>query len=144
MDESLLKKAKERIVRSLQFSDKSEYDMRAKLAEDKYEQEIIDTAIQWAKDKKYLDDERFTESFVRCHAANKSKRMLAYDLKQKGVAEELVQKAIEDADIDEAAQIRAILEKKGYSPDMEQKDKDRIIAGLVRKGYGYNEIKKAT
>lgn len=143
MDETLLKKAKERVVRSLQFSDKSEYTMRSKLAEDKYDADIIDAAIEWAKSKKYLDDERFTESFIRCHAEHKSKRKLAFDLQEKGVAADLIARAIEDADIDEDAQIKNILEKKKYSKDLDQKEKDKIIASLARKGYSWGAIKKA-
>jgi len=143
MDETLLKKAKERVVRSLQFSDKSEYTMRSKLAEDKYDADIIDAAIEWAKSKKYLDDERFAESFIRCHADNKSKRKLAFDLQEKGVASDLIARAIEDADIDEDAQIKSILEKKKYSKDLDKKEKDKIIASLARKGYSWGAIKKA-
>ena len=140
MNEELLKKAKERIVRSLQFSDKPETGMRQKLKEDNYPAEVIDAAIEWAKSKKYLDDERFAESFIRLHGDNTSKEHLRLKLIEKGVNPEIIGFKIEDAEIDEAAQIRRMLERKHYSSDMDEKEKQKIIASLARKGYSWSTI----
>ena len=70
------------------------------------------------------------------------------DLTQKGIDKDLIAQVLEeeyaeeDSDV-ELDQIRHLLIKKHYSPEMEYKDKQKIMAFLYRKGYSTDLIYKA-
>lgn len=139
----LKKRAMERLVYILKSSDKPESELRRKLKEGCYPSPVIDEVIAWACSKHYIDDERYAETYLRYHAKGKSKKMLAYDLQSKGVSKELIDRMLEDADIDEGEQIKAELIKRHYASEMDDKEKQRICAALMRKGYSWNAIRSA-
>jgi len=139
----LNKRAKERLVNILKDSDKPESKLREKLKEGGYPQISIDQAIDWAKSKHYVDDERYVDTYLRYHSDGKSKKLMLYDLIQKGIDKELVVRMLEETEVDEESQISKELAKRGYSPEMDQKEKQKIIAALARKGYSWAAISRA-
>ena len=139
----LNKRAKERLVYILKSSDKPEAELRRKLKESFYPEAVIDEAISWAKTKHYVDDKRFVETYLRCHADGKSKKKLFYDLQAKGISKELITLMLEETEINESEQIRAELAKKHFTYDMDEKEKQRIYASLARKGYSWGAIQSA-
>jgi len=139
----LEKRAKERLVNILKDSDKPESKLREKLRDGGYPQQCIDDAINWAKTKHYVDDERYVDTYLRYHSEGKSRKMMFYDLMQKGIDKELIARMLEETEVDEDAQIRKELTKRGYDPEMDPKDKQKIIAALARKGYSWNAINNA-
>jgi len=140
---TLNKRSKERLVNILKVSDKPESKLREKLREGGYPRECIDQAIQWAKSKHYVDDERYVDTYLRYHSDGKSRKMLLYDLMQKGIEKELILRMLDETEVDEGEQIRSELIKRKYSPDMDPKEKQKIIAALARKGYGWAAINDA-
>ena len=52
----------------------------------------------------------------------------------------MIQRKLEDFVVDEEAQIEAELKRKHYSSDMDEKEKQKIIASLARKGYSWSTI----
>jgi len=67
------------------------------------------------------------------------------DLSHKGISSDDFEKAWEemsDLDLvpDSSEAIRDLLEKKHFSPDMDIKEKNRIIAFLIRRGYSQEDI----
>lgn len=58
----------------------------------------------------------------------------------RGISRELAASVLDDAGIDESEQIRKELTKRGYSPDMDDHEKQKIFAALARKGYSWNQI----
>ena len=136
----LTKRAKERLVYILKSADKSETELRRRLREGFYPEEAIDAAVSWAKEKHYVDDARYVETYIRYHGDGKSRKKILYDLQAKGISRELILAQLEDAEIDESEQIRAELRKRRYSGDMDPKEKRRILAALTRKGYSWSAI----
>ena len=136
----LTSRARERLVHILEDSDKSESELRRKLRESWYPPEAIDAAIGWCLEKHYIDDERYVRNYIAGRAGTRSRTRLRYDLLGKGIDRELIDRYLEDMEIDETAQVAAELKKRGYSDDMPAKDKQRIIAALARKGYSWSTI----
>ncbi len=136
----LTKRARERLVYILRNSDKPESELRRKLKEDYYPEESIEETISWAKGKHYVDDERYVETYLRYHSDGKSKRKLLYDLQARGLDKNLIVRMLDETDVDEDAQIEAELRKRHYSPDMDPKEKQKILAALTRKGYSWSSI----
>ena len=58
------KKAREKAVYYLQFSGKTEYELRKKLAEQEFSPASVDSAIEFVKHYRYLDDEDYARRFV--------------------------------------------------------------------------------
>jgi regulatory protein len=92
--------------------------------------------------KGYIDDAKFAEAWVRHRSLGKpiSLRKLKLELKQKGVADDVVADTLRRNDsFDESeALTRLIAKKRPRYPD-EQK----LIAYLLRQGYRYDDIKAA-
>lgn len=66
---------------------------------------------------------------------------MTYELRQKGISEELLETVFEEMPVDEEAQIEAILVKRGYAGEAAgREEKQKISAFLARKGFSYDAI----
>ena len=138
------KKAREKAVYYLQFSGKTEYELRKKLAEQEFSPASVDSAIEFVKHYRYLDDEDYARRFVERNRMKKSRKQMYFDLTQKGVSREILEVVFDDMEVDEEAQILVLLEKKHYAGDeADRAEKQKISAYLVRKGFSYEAITSA-
>ncbi len=136
--------ARKKAMQLLERMDRTEQNLRKKLAEKEFTAEEIDDAVAYVKSFHYLDDVRYAETYVWFHSASKSRTRLFQDLLQKGVDKETASGVIEEAyEGDEDAQIKRLLEKKHYDPGMERKEKQRIYAFLMRRGFPTAKILRA-
>ena len=58
INEIVGKRAKKRAMHILEQMDRTEHQLREKLAKGEYPQECIDSAVEYVKKYRYLDDER--------------------------------------------------------------------------------------
>ena len=138
------KKAREKAVYYLQFSGKTEYELRKKLAEQEFSPASVDSAIEFVKKYRYLDDEDYARRFVERNGNKKSRKQMVHELTQKGVAIDILETVLEDMEVDEEAQILVLLAKKNYSgEDATREEKQKISAYLARKGFSYDAISAA-
>lgn len=142
VEQVLTSRAKERVVKALMVSDKTEKQLREMLAREGYPDKACKDALDMAKQYRYVDDEAFGARYVENQAARKSKRQLAFDMERKGFGRELVQELLAGHPIDEKSQIRRLLEKKGYRPEdsLDRKTYGKLVGMLARKGYTYEVI----
>lgn len=148
MSAVLPKRAKLRAMNLLQKKDYTEKQLRDKLLEGMYPAEIIDDAINYVKSFKYIDDDRYARDYITYHMENRSRSRITQDLLGKGLSKEVISGAMEEiyaedeGDV-EINQIRALLAKKHYDPEnCDYKDKQKIMAFLLRKGYSMSLIRK--
>ena len=146
----LSKRAKLRAMNLLQKKDYTEKQLRDKLAEGLYPQDIVDEAIEYVRGYRYLDDERFVRDYVTYHMTTRSRNRIIQDLTQKGIKKEIIIPILEEVYEEENdssgvsvedEQIAKLLIKKHYSPEMDFKDKQKIMAFLLRKGYSMDSIR---
>jgi regulatory protein len=146
----LSKRAKLRAMNLLQKKDYTEKQLRDKLAEGLYPQDIVDEAIEYVRGYRYLDDERFVRDYVTYHMTTRSRNRIIQDLTQKGIKKEIIIPILEEVYEEEndssgvsveEEQISKLLSKKHYSPEMDFKDKQKIMAFLLRKGYSMDSIR---
>lgn len=144
----LPKRATKRAMNLLLKKDYTEKKLRDKLAEGEYPEDSIDAAIEYVKSYHYLDDERFARDYITYHMSLRSKNRIIQDLTGKGINKDVIVPIIEelyseeDSDV-EQEQIKKLLEKKHYDPDMEYKDKQKIMAFLLRRGYSMDSVRRA-
>ncbi|MDD3253448.1 MAG: regulatory protein RecX [Lachnospiraceae bacterium] len=129
----------------LEYSDRTEKELRQKLAEREYEPKEIDEALSFLKEYHYIDDAAYAGKYIRVYSARKSVRQIRADLQRKGIAAELIDQWLEETPVDETAQIQAYLKKKGYRPGefMEPDAYRKVTAALCRKGFSYEVVRKA-
>ncbi|MBP9719448.1 MAG: regulatory protein RecX [Candidatus Levybacteria bacterium] len=143
-------------LRFLSFRPRSEKEIREYLLGKKKPQkknfippsaEIIDAVVQKLKDMRFLNDREFAVSFVRSRTEYKpkAKAIIKMELKQKGIAaeiiEEVLQSRTENTDDKTIAKQLLIKRKKRYE-GMEPNERYQKVGGfLARKGFSYDVIK---
>ena len=135
----------------LQKKDYTEKQLRDKLQEGLYSQELIDEAINYVKSYRYLDDERFARDYITYHMEMRSRNRILQDLTGKGISkdvtisimDELYSESEEISGDIETEQINKLLIKKHFDKDMDYKDKQKIMGFLVRRGYTMDSIRRA-
>lgn len=139
----LNKRARERVLYLLKNSDKTEKDIREKLQEGGYPEEVIDHTVGFLKEYRYIDDENYGRHYIERQRLKKSERQICYALQQKGLSKETVSILMEEYPVEEEEQICRYLKKKHYSKEeMTAQEKSRIAASLGRKGFSFDVIKK--
>lgn len=127
----------------LEYADRTEQELRQKLRDRGYSQEEIDEAVSFLMEYGYVNDAAYAERYIRSQASCKSRRSLRMELEKRGVAREVIDQGLEEEGIDEKAQIRRFLEKKGYQPGeaSDPAKKRKIMAALARRGYSYDAVR---
>lgn len=145
----LPKRAKLRAMNLLQKRDYTEKQLRDKLSDGMYPQDCIDTAIDYVKSYRYVDDERYAEDYINYHMSGRSRNRIIMDLMNKGISKDIILNKLEElysesGDENEIIQIRQLLIKKKYDAQtIDHKEKQKLIAFLMRRGYDISTIKKA-
>ena len=144
--ELLPKRATKRAMNLLQKKDYTEKQLRDKLLEGLYSEEAMDVAIEYVKSFHYLDDERYIRDYITYQMEHRSKNRIIQDLVSKGIKKDIILPVLEELYSDEETdveqeQIAVLLKKKHYAKDMEYKDKQKIMAFLLRRGYSMDSIK---
>lgn len=123
--------------------DRTEAQLREKLLAAEFEPEIAEQALDYVKSFGYIDDERYVRNYIAYRSQSKSRRQIEQELLfRKGVSRELIQKVYEYTEpADEKAMIRRQLEKKHYcAAECDEKQRQRLIASLIRKGFHMGDI----
>ncbi|MCC8150941.1 MAG: RecX family transcriptional regulator [Lachnospiraceae bacterium] len=140
--EVLNKRVIRRAMFLLEKMDRTELQIRRKLRDNHYPEELIDVAVDYVKSYHYIDDLRYAEVYIRSHQSDKSRAQLRAALQQRGVPSDLIAQAMEEAYEDcEEELIRKLLLQKQYNPEhMDRKQKYRIYQCLLRKGFSNSQI----
>ena len=138
--EYLFRRALNKAVNSIKFSDKCEYDIRQKLRELYYDGEIIDHTVDKLKSYGYIDDYRYAGGYIRRHLAKKGLRVIEYELSAKRIPQDIIEQAVADAEIpDEMDTIASIIRKRYSFNDLTAK-RDKIMAYMYGKGFDHRKV----
>ena len=149
LDVVLPKRCKLRAMNLLQKKDYTEKQLHDKLSEGLYPREIIDDAIHYVKAYHYLDDERYARDYITYHMSIRSKNRIIQDLSGKGISKDIFMPIVEELYVEEDSdveldQIKKLLIKKHFDPELtEYKEKQKIMAFLMRKGFQMSDIRRA-
>jgi regulatory protein len=124
----------------LSYRPRAVAEIRQKLAEDGFEDKVIATVLERLRSNGLLHDEAFANTWVENRTAfrPRSRKMLAYELRRKGVAEETIEQALDttEADSELAYQAAARYVRKLTAADWEEFQR-RLLAFLARRGFSY-------
>lgn len=135
------RRAKEKALWLISYRDHSEGELRQKLSKD-YGEEAVDKAINRLMELGLINDESFAkkyaESLSQKHLSN---RQIQQKLRLKGIDRELSSETVEDLDLDEKEEIRALINKKYIRKLSDEADLRRTVAALQRRGFSYSDIR---
>ncbi len=148
LEETIYHRVIDKALNILKFADRSEHELRRKLTQAEFPAALIDRAISYVRMYGYLDDKRFAASFIRSRMNKKSRLMIKNELMQKGISDDVISEAFEEAyaEEDEDAEVTAIIKaiaKKTKDPEaLTYEEKQKLIASLYRKGFDLVKIKQ--
>lgn len=148
-DDWQLSNCKERSLYILQKYSKTEKELRDKLSrgKKKYTPIVIDKTIEFLKSHHFIDDEAYVKRYIELHKNSYSKKVIRQKLFIKGIKKDLLDKILDEGDItfDEESIVKRLLLKKCPDyferPDMDMKERQKILSFLFRKGFSYDIIK---
>ena len=143
--EVVLKRAKMRALHLLNDMGRTEAQLRAKLRQNHYTEEIVEETLAYVKSFGYLDDSRLAEHIVYSRKGQKSRVELQACLLRKGLSREQAEEALEKAYTSDDAKeaIRRLAEKKHFDPGCATPaEKQKLCAYFLRKGYRYEDIRQ--
>jgi regulatory protein len=123
----------------------TEKEIRDKLKLKDYAPATIDRTIDKLKEYGYVDDQVFLEHYLSFKGDLQGPRKLKYDLMKKGIAEDLIDYALEGLKDDEYSRCMNLAQGRlaSMSQTLEMSKKYNRLAGfLQRKGFGFGVIKE--
>lgn len=127
--------------------DRSENEVRRRLASKGFSEEIIDGTVARLEEARYLDDRRFALLFAESAIRNGRGYgfRLRWDLSRRGVDEAVIAEALEelDAEYDELAVLGALMARKFADFDpltAGERGKRRVMAYFQRRGFSLAAI----
>ena len=145
LEETVLKRAKLRAMHLLTDMDRTESQLRTKLKQGLYPDEIVEQALNYVKSFGYVEDENYAKRFVDSKKSVKSRKEIYAALCQKGIAKETIERAVEACYEEEGEQeaIRRILEKKHFfDKQATEAERNKIYGYLMRKGFRCEDIRQ--
>ena len=152
-EEKLLQRCKERSLYLLTGTAKTERRLREKLEKSqRYSEEVIAKTIAFLKEYDCLNDYQYALRYLEENSGKRSLRDMQAKLFQRGVDSASLKEAIEafqetlieeDGNPEREALLKC-LEKKRRTLDLtDPKDKQKLYAFLMRKGFSYSLIQEA-
>jgi len=138
-----------RALRFLSYRQRSVKEVRDNLAKKQFESDVIDQVIQKLLDQKFLNDAEFTRMWIesRNRSKPKAKRLLLFELRQKGIGEETVERMQHSGFRiqNDLSLAKKIVEKKMTKlKHLERNEIYKKLGGLLgRRGFDFGTIKRA-
>jgi len=127
---------------------RSRFEIKQKLKEKGFDEEVIKKTIKKLKELNYLDDEKFARAWVEDRKLNQPKgRYFIYsELKQKGVNKEIIEKVLDETYSKEEEfelALKLAKKKKAALKNLEPYNLYQKLANyLIQKGFSWGMVKE--
>ncbi len=137
-------RARERLLKTLMISDKTERELIDLLHREGYPQEVVEDAVGMVKKHHYIDDEAYGSRYVQPQGKKKSRSQLIFAMQKKGFSRELIDELLEEHPVNEEEQMEKYLAQKGIDTgeNLSREEYRKLAAKLARKGYSYEAISR--
>ncbi len=139
-------KAYERALNFLSYRARSEHEIRVKLRDKEIPDAIITHVLDRLRERNYVNDLEFAQMWVRNREEfrPRSRRVLQMELRQKGVAQDIIATVLTDLDeLSGALEVARKYERKlkGLESFAARR---KLMGHLGRRGYGFDVIREVT
>jgi regulatory protein len=104
--------------------------------------EQISAILDDFKKRGWLSDARFTEQLVHARQARFGSARVANELREKGVADDLIASAVAEVKVNELEHAREVCKKKYKASPTSREDWAKQARFLQSRGFGFDVIKK--
>ncbi len=136
----------ENLLKYVSIRPRSEYEIKSWCRRKKIDPKIQAILIEKLKELEFLDDYKFSLWWIdqRMSFRPKSKSLLKLELLKKGINKELIQKALENVEIDEESIAKNLIykkEKRWVKLDEVEKKK-KVVNFLQSRGFNWEIIRR--
>lgn len=137
-----------RALRYLSYRARSEAEMRKYLSDKGFSDHVSQTVIDRLKDERLINDPRFAQDWIdnRVSFRPRSQTQLRFELRNKGLSEDLIEDALQEADLDDI-ELACVAGKKlvGRYARLGWLDfRQKLGAALARRGFSYETVHSVT
>jgi regulatory protein len=133
---------RERALRLLARREHSRAEITRKLGAAGFAIEDIAPLLDEFEQKNWLSDQRFAESYVADHRARAGSVKLAYDLRQRGVRDDVIEAVLGDNRDSELERAREVWNKKFGSAPADASEKARQMRFMQSRGFAPAVIRR--
>ncbi|MGL4873511.1 MAG: recombination regulator RecX [Clostridium sp.] len=140
-------KCKERAIKIVERSYKTEKELREKLRGYEFLEEQIDYAINFLIEYKFLDDVKYTRMYIKDKLFNQGSNKIKFALERKGINKEVIAEILSEFDKEEEVSRGVYLCEKKYNilkgkETDKYKLKDKLFRYLIGRGYEFSSAKE--
>lgn len=142
-DQDTREVAFQRALRFLNYRPRSEMEIRRKLTEIGFDESVIAETIERLRHANLISDTRFAREWVENRSAfrPRGRRVLAMELRQKGLADDVIQRALDGTVDEEELAYQAAMRKGRRWAELDYAAfRERLSAFLMRRGFSYGTI----
>ena len=131
--------AYQKALHYLSFRTRSEAEIRKNLRKHQFSDEVADDVIERLQRQHLVDDLAFAQNWIenRSEFRPRGQRALQAELRQKGIANEIIADALTDIDEENLAYQAAVKQVRKYRQLEWQEFRQKMIAFLARRGFSY-------
>ena len=106
-------------------------------------EELQEELLQFAVEYHFTDDEDYARSFIAdsVHLRNRSRRQIRYELEQKGVSRDMIERVLEEENPDDAEAAARLVQKRLRQPE-NPAARRKMAAYLASHGFSYDIIRQ--
>ena len=140
--------AKSKALHFIGYRPRSTYEVRKKLKEEKFAEDIIETVLEKLSDLGFLDDARFATLFCESRLRKYGPERVKMDLRRLGISNDHIQNALIESTTEDdlKAQLAELVQKlmpKYAKEEDVRKRQQKLYAALIRRGYAYEMVGEA-
>jgi regulatory protein len=135
--------AYQRALKFISHRMRTEEEITHNLEKHQVSSEVIDSVLTRLRRSGLINDAHFAESWVenRNEFRPRAHRMLTYELRQKGITDELIMEILDGTNSDEELALKAAQKQARKYIELEWPDFRKKLSGfLARRGFSYNII----
>ncbi len=117
--------------------ERTEAEVRQRLARDEVEASVIDEAVSTLQEQRYLDDDRYARLFVqdRRELDGWGVERIRRTLSERGIDSETIERTVVDERDAELERALTLLRRRFPDPPRDRRERDRALGVMLRKGY---------
>lgn len=140
-EEYVRRPAKVKALNLLERQDYTKKELCDKLERQGFPRAAVDEALAYVSSCHYVDDERYTQSYLSYRTSGKSRQMVYQTLLAKGVDSQTIHTCMEEWTADDKETLRQLYQRKfGDIHSITPEKRQKILNYFLRKGYKYGDI----
>lgn len=138
--------AYQRALKFINYRPRTTSEIRQNLKKHGITDEVIANVMARLEQSGWVNDTRFAQDWVdnRTDLRPRSKRALAYELRQRGIERETIEQAVEAVDDESMAYQAALKQSRKYQTLEWQDFRQKMLSFLARRGFSYEVSAEAT